>query len=76
VVADGYASASDLKRFYDAIQGEFTMKVYADNGSGPALSAPALYDEYSVFFASFSNVIEKRGADFDIHSVQIALEES
>jgi hypothetical protein len=75
-VADGYASASDLKRFYDAVQGEFTMKVYADNGSGPSLDVNGLYDQYKVFFSSFSATVEKRGQDFDIHSVNVSLEES
>lgn len=76
VVADGYASASDLKRFYDAVQGEFTMNVYADNGSGPTLNLDGMYDQYKVFFASFSTTVEKRGKDFDIHSVNVSLEES
>jgi hypothetical protein len=76
VVADGYANATDLKRFYDAVKGEFIMKVYADTGLGPALSASGMYDQYKVFFDSFSSTIEKRGSDFDIHSVKVTLEES
>jgi hypothetical protein len=76
VVADGYASATDLKNFYNAVTGEFNMKVYADDGLGGTLNPTGLYDEYSVFFASFSHTVEKRGKDFDIHSVDVSLEES
>lgn len=76
VVADGYASASDLKAFYDAVRGEFTMKIYADGGAGSAMDKQGIYGEYKVFFDSFSSTIEKRGTDFDIHSVDIALEEA
>jgi hypothetical protein len=76
VVADGYASATDLKRFYDAITGEFTMKLYMDHGLGSAIEAQGLFDEYKVFFSSFSSSVEKRGKDFDIHTVDISLEES
>lgn len=76
IVADGYASATDLKRFYDAVTGEFTMKLYMDNGLGTAINGQGIYDEYKVFFSSFSSSVEKRGKDFDIHTVDISLEES
>ena len=76
VVADGYASASELKQFYDAVKGEFTMKLYADTGIGPAINGQGMYDSYKVFFSSFSTSVEKRGTAFDIHSVHVTLEES
>ena len=76
VVADGYASASDLKNFYDAVTGEFNMKIYADNGSGGTLNLTGMYDQYQVFFESFSSTIIKRGKDFDIFTVDVSLDES
>jgi hypothetical protein len=76
VVSDGYANASDLKRFYMAVKGEFSVKMYADNGSGPSIDVDGMYDEYFCFFGSFSSTIEKRGTNFDIHKVSMTLEEA
>jgi len=76
VVSDGYASATDLKRFYDAVKGEFNCKIYADTGTGGSIVVGSLYKDLQVFFSDFSTTIEKRGASFDIHSVSMSLEES
>jgi hypothetical protein len=76
VVADGYASANDMYEFYKVTSGQFTLKVYADRGTGAALTPGAAYDTFSVFFADFSMEVTRRGKDFDFFNVSINLEEA
>jgi hypothetical protein len=76
VVADGYASATDLQRFYEAATGQIALSLYADTGSGSTLIPDALFDSCNVFFSSFSSELTKRGKDFDLYNVTMSLEES
>jgi hypothetical protein len=76
IVADGYASASDLSEFYFATKGAFILKIYADSGAGATLTPSSLFGTYSVFFEDFSMELSKRGKDFDFYDVSITLEEA
>lgn len=76
VVADGYASASDLMAFYQDVTGEFQMTLYADNGGGTSLSPGQVFGVYNVFFDSFDMEIEKRGSKFDFYNVSLGLEQA
>lgn len=76
VVSDGYASATDLKNFYEAVQGSFTVTMYADSGNGQALDQDGVYGTFDVFIDSFSTTIGKRGKNFDFMNVTLGLEEA
>lgn len=76
VVADGYASATDLLAFYQDVTGQFTMTVYSDSGSGSSMSANNVFGVYNVFFDSFDMELEKRGKNFDFYNVSLSLEQA
>lgn len=76
IVADGYASATDLAAFYEDVSGEFTLKVYADRGTGVALDKDGAFGTFRVFFDSFDMEFVKRGRDFDFYDVDLSLEEA
>lgn len=74
--ADKYASAIDMVNFYNAVTGEFTIKIYGDTDVGGSLSSQQLYGTFSVFFTEFSSSIVKRGKDFDFWNVRFGVEEA
>lgn len=75
-VADGFSSATDLKDFHQAVQGSFTIRMYADDGYGGALVTDNEFASFNVFIEDFSYTIQKRGGAFDLWSVEMTLEEA
>jgi hypothetical protein len=76
VVADGYASATDLERIHNAATGQLSLYLYGDTGQGAALVPSGVLNVYNVFFSSFSSELVKRGKDFDFYNVSISLEQA
>ena len=75
-VPDNFASATDLKDFYDSVQGSFTVTMYADDGYGSAIDATGDFVTFAAFLTDFSYSIEKRGKAFDLWNVSMTLEEA
>lgn len=79
--ADGYAGANQMRDFYEAVPGSFTMKLYVDDTSvGADLFSEAngaeLDGGYTVYFSDFTMTVEKRGSLFDLCSVSFSLEQA
>jgi len=76
VVSDGYASASELRDFYESVEGAFNVTMYADRGYGSTLTTTGVFGTFPVYLSDFSITIGKRGKSFDFMNVSMGLEEA